>query len=82
MSSQIDALTGVLSSIPDELFHEIELEVHTSEGAATNKQRLEVLKEQQELIEEENEQDIGNREAGQVRTKFHEYFFVNHTNFL
>ncbi|KAH7313666.1 LETM1-like protein-domain-containing protein [Stachybotrys elegans] len=55
-SSQVDALIGVLSSIPEELFHEIELEVHNAEGAATNKQRLEVLKEQQELIDEENEQ--------------------------
>ena len=64
ISSQIDALTGVLSSIPEELFHEIELEVHNAEGAATNKQRLEVLKEQQELIEEENEQDEENKESG------------------
>lgn len=57
LSSQIDALQAVLASVPEELFHEIELEVHTAEGAATNKQRLEVLKEQQELIEEENEQN-------------------------
>jgi LETM1 and EF-hand domain-containing protein 1 len=65
MTSQIDALEAVLSSIPEELYHEIELEVHTAEGAATNKQRLEVLKEQQELIEEENEQSKGsdNKEA-------------------
>ncbi|KAF2013147.1 LETM1-domain-containing protein [Aaosphaeria arxii CBS 175.79] len=59
MTSQMDALQAVLSSIPEELYHEVELEVHTSEGAATNKQRLEVLKEQQELIEEENEQNQG-----------------------
>ncbi|KAF4637460.1 hypothetical protein G7Y89_g624 [Cudoniella acicularis] len=65
-STQIDALTGVLSSIPEELFHEIELEVHNAEGAATNKQRLEVLKEQQELIEEENEQDEDNKESGRA----------------
>ncbi|TAQ91619.1 hypothetical protein B7494_g16 [Chlorociboria aeruginascens] len=65
-STQIEALTGVLSSIPEELFHEIELEVHTAEGAATNKQRLEVLKEQQELIEEENEQDEENKESGRA----------------
>ncbi|KAH8679754.1 LETM1-like protein-domain-containing protein [Tricladium varicosporioides] len=65
-STQIDALTGVLSSIPEELFHEIELEVHNAEGAATNKQRLEVLKEQQELIEEENEQDSDNKESGRA----------------
>ena len=56
IESQIDALQAVLSSIPEELFHEIELEVHNAEGAATNKQRLEVLKEQQTLIEEENKQ--------------------------
>ncbi|GAB7363542.1 hypothetical protein MBLNU230_g3809t1 [Neophaeotheca triangularis] len=62
--SQIDALQAVLSSIPEELFHEIELEVHTAEGAATNKQRLEVLKEQQELIEEEKEQVEQQKEGG------------------
>ncbi len=56
ISSQFESLQSVLSSIPEELFHEIELEVHNAEGAATNKQRLEVLREQQELIEEENEQ--------------------------
>ncbi|KAI4141564.1 MAG: hypothetical protein LQ341_003488 [Variospora aurantia] len=69
ISSQIDALQSVLSSIPEELFHEIELEVHNAEGAATNKQRLEVLKEQQELIEEENEQNEGNQETGRSTPK-------------
>lgn len=63
-SSQIDALIGVLSSIPEELFHEIELEVHNAEGAATNKQRLEVLREQQELIKEENEQNEESQSTG------------------
>ncbi|ORY55496.1 LETM1-like protein-domain-containing protein [Pseudomassariella vexata] len=63
-NAQIDALTGVLSSIPEELYHEIELEVHNAEGAATNKQRLEVLREQQELIDEENEQNQENQETG------------------
>ncbi|KAI6250851.1 LETM1 domain-containing protein mdm28, mitochondrial [Erysiphe necator] len=71
-SSQIDALTGVLSSIPEELFHEMELEVHNAEGAATNKQRLEVLKEQQELIEEENEQNEDNKESGQATPRDNE----------
>ena len=65
IDNQIEALQAVLSSIPEELFHEIELEVHNAEGAATNKQRLEVLKEQQDLIEEENEQ---NEENGEART--------------
>lgn len=62
--SQIGALEAVLSSIPEELFHEIELEVHTAEGAATNKQRLEVLREQQELIDEENEQSEKQKDGG------------------
>ena len=65
IASQIDSLQAVLSSIPEELFHEIELEVHNAEGAATNKQRLEVLKEQQDLIEEENEQ---NEEGGEGKS--------------
>lgn len=69
MSSQIDSLQSVLSSIPEELFHEIELEVHNAEGAATNKQRLEVIKEQQELIEEENEQNSENEEKGMAAPK-------------
>ncbi|PKY08002.1 LETM1-domain-containing protein [Aspergillus campestris IBT 28561] len=69
MSSQIESLQAVLSSIPEELFHEIELEVHNAEGAATNKQRLEVIKEQQELIEEENEQNSENEEKGMAAPK-------------
>ncbi|KAI1106193.1 LETM1-domain-containing protein [Jackrogersella minutella] len=68
-NSQIEALTGVLSSIPEELYHEIELEVHNAEGAATNKQRLEVLKEQQDLIEEENEQNQENQDTGLATPK-------------
>lgn len=72
IASQMDALQAVLSSIPEELFHEIELEVHNAEGAATNKQRLEVLKEQQDLIEEENEQNEEHRESGQAAPKDNE----------
>ncbi|KAJ4307896.1 LETM1 domain-containing protein ylh47 [Neodidymelliopsis sp. IMI 364377] len=71
-TSQIDALEAVLSSIPEELYHEIELEVNTTEGAATNKQRLEVLKEQQELIEEENEQSESHENKANASPKDHE----------
>ncbi|KAF1360408.1 LETM1-domain-containing protein [Lizonia empirigonia] len=71
-TSQIDALEAVLSSIPEELYHEIELEVNTTEGAATNKQRLEVLKEQQELIEEENEQVESHENKANASPKDHE----------
>jgi len=69
LNNQIDALQAVLSSIPEELFHEIELEVHTAEGAATNKQRLEVIKEQQELIEEENKQSESEKGSGRSTPK-------------
>ena len=69
IESQIDALQAVLSSIPEELFHEIELEVHNAEGAATNKQRLEVLKEQEDLIEEENEQQEETKDTGRDAPK-------------
>jgi len=69
LNNQIDALRAVLSSIPEELFHEIELEVHTAEGAATNKQRLEVIKEQKELIEEENKQSQSDEESGRSTPK-------------
>ncbi|KAJ5520471.1 hypothetical protein N7463_000924 [Penicillium fimorum] len=64
IASQIDALKSVLSSIPEELFHEIELEVHNAEGAATNKQRLEVIKEQEDLIQEESKQNSENEDKG------------------
>ena len=72
VSSQIEALQAVLSSIPEELFHEIELEVHNAEGAATNKQRLEVLKEQQDLIEDENTQSEENGGSGKSTPKDNE----------
>ncbi|EKJ73040.1 hypothetical protein FPSE_06828 [Fusarium pseudograminearum CS3096] len=63
-SGQVEALIGVMSAIPEELYHEIELEVHSAEGAATNKQRLEVIREQQELIEDEAEQDQASQSSG------------------
>jgi len=66
IDSHYDALQAVLSSIPEELYHEIELEVHSAEGAATNKQRLEVFKEQQELIDEENEERSKNTDSAQA----------------
>ncbi|OLL22200.1 LETM1 domain-containing protein mdm28, mitochondrial [Neolecta irregularis DAH-3] len=55
--SHYDALETTLST---------ELEVSNAEGAATNAQRLEVLKEQEELIEEENQED---QETGSTSPK-------------
>jgi LETM1 and EF-hand domain-containing protein 1, mitochondrial len=39
------------------------LEVHNAEGAATNKQRLEVLEEQEELIQDESKQEESAKET-------------------
>ena len=52
---QIRGLELTMSSLPDKLLNEAEL--HFSKEAATNKQRLEVLQEQEELIEDEAEQE-------------------------
>lgn len=56
-----DALRAVLSALPEELFHEAELDI--SSDTATPKQRLEVVKEQQELIKDENLQE---QESGHI----------------
>ncbi|QSL64726.1 hypothetical protein MERGE_002028 [Pneumocystis wakefieldiae] len=53
-----NALIATLSSLPDELYHETELNVRNEE--ATNKQRLEVIMEQEELIASESRQNEKN----------------------
>lgn len=72
MDSHYDALQGVLSSIPEELYHEIELDISSAEGAATNKQRLEVLREQQELIEQEAAERKEHEEATGKKGEVHD----------
>lgn len=52
---QLKSLELTLSSLPENLLNEAELNVH--KDSATNKQRLEVLQEQEELIEDEAEQE-------------------------
>lgn len=61
VESYYDALGAVLSALPEELFHEAELDI--SSDTATHKQRLEVVKEQQELIRDENLQE---KESGHI----------------
>ncbi|KTW29255.1 hypothetical protein T552_01210 [Pneumocystis carinii B80] len=53
-----NALIATLSSLPDELYHETELNIKDKE--ATNKQRLEVIMEQEELIASESQQNEKN----------------------
>lgn len=55
LDSFYDGVLSVLSSLPPEVYHEAELTVGGTE--ATYAQRLEVLKEQQELIQDENKEE-------------------------
>ncbi|CCG81688.1 MRS7 family protein [Taphrina deformans PYCC 5710] len=67
--SRWDALVATLSGLPEELYHEAELEVSNLEGAATNKQRLDVLREQADLIEEEAEQEKSSGSTTKVQDR-------------
>lgn len=57
----VRALKDTLASLPDNLLNETELEV--SSDSASYKQRLEVLQQQEELIEDEREQEEKESEA-------------------
>ncbi|EGG00307.1 uncharacterized protein MELLADRAFT_79269, partial [Melampsora larici-populina 98AG31] len=59
--STLESLKDALSSLPDTLLNEAELEV--SHDTVTNKQRLAVLEEQEELIADESEQELREEEA-------------------
>lgn len=66
-ASQLKSLELTLSSLPDNLISEAELNVNKDH--ATNKQRLEVLQQQEELIEDEAEQEAAEEEARKVEKK-------------
>lgn len=61
IESYYDALLAVLSSIPDEVYNVLKLELEN----ADSKFKLQTLKEQEELIHEENEREKGT--VNQVR---------------
>ncbi|CAO1622115.1 unnamed protein product [Sympodiomycopsis kandeliae] len=67
VSTQLKSLEVTLSSLPDNLINEAELNV--SKDSATNKQRLEVLEQQEELIEDEAEQEAAEEEARKSEKK-------------
>ncbi|KAI7901415.1 LETM1-like protein-domain-containing protein [Cokeromyces recurvatus] len=52
-----EALKATFNSLPDNLVNEAELQVLEQVGASTYKQKLDVLEQQQELIEDESEQE-------------------------
>lgn len=57
LKGSTDALKATLSSLPHQLINEAQLKVSEAQGVATYKQKLDVLKEQEELIEDELEQE-------------------------
>ncbi|KAJ1675890.1 LETM1 domain-containing protein ylh47 [Spiromyces aspiralis] len=58
-----EVLQATLSSLPDNLVNEATLRLAELGGAATNKQKLDVLEEQEYLIEDEAEQEQKEREV-------------------
>ncbi|KAJ2834770.1 LETM1 domain-containing protein ylh47 [Coemansia furcata] len=69
-----DALQATINSLPDNLVNEATLRLAEVSGKATPKQKLEVLEEQEELIEDEDEQEKKrqNREAAESKGKAEE----------
>ncbi|EGF80620.1 hypothetical protein BATDEDRAFT_10944 [Batrachochytrium dendrobatidis JAM81] len=64
LNSRAEALQATLSSLPHQVINEAQLKVSEAGGVATYKQKLDVLKEQEEMIADELEQ-----EAAQAASK-------------
>ncbi|KAI9468041.1 LETM1 domain-containing protein ylh47 [Coemansia sp. RSA 1821] len=58
-----DALQATINSLPDNLVNEATLRLAEVSGKATTKQKLEVLEEQEELIEDEDAQEKKSKQA-------------------
>ncbi|KAJ3278994.1 hypothetical protein HK104_001860 [Borealophlyctis nickersoniae] len=57
LKENAEALKATLSSLPHQVVNEAQLRLSEAEGSATYKQKLDVLKEQEELIADELEQE-------------------------
>ncbi|KAJ3023420.1 hypothetical protein HKX48_003337 [Thoreauomyces humboldtii] len=57
LKGNAEALQATLSSLPHQVVNEAQLSISEAEGSATYKQRLSVLQEQEELIQDELEQE-------------------------
>ncbi|KAF7968568.1 hypothetical protein HWV62_30111 [Athelia sp. TMB] len=66
----ISSLESVLSGLPDNLLNEAELEVDSDK--ASYQQKLEVLREQEELIEDEEEQEQKEEDARRAKREAEE----------
>ncbi|KAI8834547.1 LETM1-like protein-domain-containing protein [Chytriomyces cf. hyalinus JEL632] len=57
LKESAEALQQTLSALPQQVLHEAQLQVAETAGTATRSQKLNVIQEQEELIEDELEQD-------------------------
>ncbi|KAI9011346.1 LETM1-like protein-domain-containing protein [Gaertneriomyces semiglobifer] len=57
LKGNAEALQATLSSLPHQVVNEAQLAISEAEGSATYKQRLSVLQEQEEMIQDELEQE-------------------------
>ena len=57
MKSKTEALQAALSSLPHQVVNEAQLSISEEEGSATYKQKLDVVKEQEEMIADELEEE-------------------------
>ncbi|KAI9102719.1 LETM1-like protein-domain-containing protein [Phlyctochytrium arcticum] len=57
LKGNAEALHATLSSLPHQVVNEAQLAISEAEGSATYKQRLDVLQEQEEMIQDELEQE-------------------------
>ncbi|KAJ2993013.1 hypothetical protein HDV02_002707, partial [Globomyces sp. JEL0801] len=57
LTAKAPVLQATLSSLPHQVVNETQLKISEQEGVATYKQRLDVVKEQEEMIQDELEQD-------------------------
>ncbi|KAJ1898519.1 LETM1 domain-containing protein ylh47 [Kickxella alabastrina] len=64
-----EALQATINSLPDNLVNEATLRLAEVSGKATSKQKLEVLEEQEELIEDEDVQEKKQKSAEEAAAK-------------
>ncbi|KAJ3152301.1 hypothetical protein HDU89_001521 [Geranomyces variabilis] len=67
LQGNAEALQATLSSLPHQVVNEAQLKISEAEGSATYKQRLSVLQEQEELIQDELEQEAAIAAAKKAR---------------
>ena len=58
LDDSAEAIKATLSSLPHQVVNEAQLKVSEAHGVATYKQKLDVLREQEELIEDELDEEV------------------------